>query len=228
MSTPYTPPKFWLGSFNCPYANCGAFAHMAWSRFNNGTADAFCPACKQRSIWRYWELDNDLLSEENHYEGEMLYPHVTLAPPPHPDMPEDVKKDYEEARLVVTHSPRAAAALLRLCVQKICEELLKTPGDINQQIKTLVENGLPAKVQKALDSVRVIGNEAVHPGTMDLNDTPELALVLFRLLNLIVQDCITAPQEADDIYDMLPERKLRGIEQRDAAAKARQSNECDG
>lgn len=50
---------------------------------------------------------------------------------------------------------------------------------------------------------------------MDLNDTPELALALFRLINLIVQNCITDPREAAEIFSSLPAGKLKGIEDRD-------------
>jgi len=89
------------------------------------------------------------------------------------------------------------------------------PGGIDEQIGQLVADGLPRRVQQALDSVRVIGNESVHPGKMDLNDTPEVGQVLFRLVNLIIQDCITAPKEAEEIYGLLPEGKLKGIENRD-------------
>jgi hypothetical protein len=36
-----------------------------------------------------------------------------------------------------------------------------------------------------LDSARVIGNEAVHPGTMDMRDDHDTAIKLFGLANLI-------------------------------------------
>ncbi|WP_090386643.1 DUF4145 domain-containing protein [Pseudomonas anguilliseptica] len=146
-----------------------------------------CPA--RMSLW---------LVEEDDYRqpnGRMIYPTCATAPLPHPDMPEDIARDFEEARQVLNHSPRAAAALLRLCVQKICNHLVGKPGGIDEQIGQLVANGLPRRVQQALDSVRVIGNESVHPGSMDLNDTPEVGQVLFRLVNLIIQDCITAPKD---------------------------------
>jgi hypothetical protein len=42
-----------------------------------------------------------------------------------------------------------------------------------------------------LDSVRVIGNDAVHPGVMELRDDKELVLKLFRILNIIVEETIT-------------------------------------
>jgi hypothetical protein len=67
----------------------------------------------------------------------------------------------------------------------------------------------------ALDSVRVIGNEAVHPGQIDLRDTPEIAMSLFGLVNFIVEKMITEPKEIDAFYGALPATKLDQIAKRD-------------
>ncbi|WP_458725115.1 DUF4145 domain-containing protein [Pseudomonas mandelii] len=212
MSKDYSPPIFEGERFHCPFPGCGAFAQMMWSRPSTEACIAECASCGGKSIWRRYVVASGLNFLT---KGTLLYPTATLAPPHHPDLPEKIKPDYEEARMISAQSPRAAAALLRLCVQKLCNHLLKKEGDINTQIGELVKLGLPVKIQRALDSVRVIGNESVHPGTMDLNDTPELTIVLFRLVNLIVQNCITDPNEADDIFNSLPANKLLGIEARD-------------
>lgn len=126
-------------------------------------------------------------------------------------MPDDIKVDFEEARMVYVHSPRAAAALLRLCVQKLCQELLGKKGDIHKQIGELVDKGLPSRVLKAFDTIRIFGNESVHPGTVNLNDTPEVALALFSLLNMAVRHCITEEKELDAIRALTPETKRREI-----------------
>lgn len=212
MSREHTPPSFLAKSFHCPYPSCGAFAHMNWNRIADNVSVAECTSCKHESIWRRYLEHN---GTEFKPKGELLYPISTYAPAHHPDMPEDIRNDYEEARLIWATSPRGSAALLRLVVEKLCNHLSGKKGDINTQIGALVKDGLSPKIQKSLDSVRVIGNEAVHPGTMDLNDTPELALGLFRLVNLIIQSCITDPNEADSIYNSLPESKRIGIENRD-------------
>ncbi|HNJ61220.1 MAG TPA: DUF4145 domain-containing protein, partial [Chitinophagales bacterium] len=81
--------------------------------------------------------------------------------------------------------------------------------------KNLVKKGLPPKVQEALDSVRVIGNESVHPGELNINDNREIAAQLFKLVNFIATKMISEPKEIDEIYNSLPEKKLKGIEERD-------------
>jgi hypothetical protein len=86
-------------------------------------------------------------------------------------------------------------------------------------ISGLVAKGLiSTRVQTALDALRVIGNEAVHPGTIDLNDDATIAMGLFRLLNFIVEKAISDPKHAEEMFAHLPEGKRRAIAARDAKA----------
>ena len=145
----------------------------------------------------------------------MIYPDSSAAPLPNPDLPEDIKTDYEEARAIISRSPRGACALLRLCVQKLCGFLGESGKDVNTDIAALVKKGLNPKIQKSLDIVRVIGNEAVHPGQLDLRDQPTTATQLCSLLNIIADAMITQPKAIESLYAGLPETKRQQIEQRD-------------
>lgn len=213
MNKEYTPPCYLKENFHCPHADCGAFAHVNWVSMAHNVVVSLCDSCRKPAIWRTWTVDTGEAYVS--YQGEMVYPAIVAAPFHHPDLPEHIWQDYEEARVVCAASPRAAAALLRLCLQKLCHHLLGKEGDINSQIGELVALGLPRRAQQAFDAIRVMGNESVHPGTINLNDTPELVYSLFRLLNLIVQTCITGPREAEDMFNLLPENKRKGIEARD-------------
>jgi hypothetical protein len=144
----------------------------------------------------------------------MVYPNRGNAPVPNPDIPEDVKNDYEEAASIYTQSPRGAAALLRLAIQKLCKELGGKGKNINDDIKTLVQKGLPDQVQQSLDIVRVIGNNAVHPGQIDIDD-PEVAGQLFVLLNLITDYMVSMPNKVKGIYNALPTPATDAIDKRD-------------
>jgi Domain of unknown function (DUF4145) len=145
----------------------------------------------------------------------MLYPDSSSAPLPNDDLDPDIKADYLEARSIVAKSPRGAAALLRLCIQKLCRHLGKPGNNINDDIKALVKEGLPMQIQRALDIVRVVGNEAVHPGELDLKDDTDTANRLFGLVNIIANDRISQPKAVDEMYVTLPEEKRAAIEQRD-------------
>jgi hypothetical protein len=145
----------------------------------------------------------------------MIVPNSGNAPLPNIDLPEDIETDFEEARSIVNNSPRGAAALLRLCVQKLCINLGGKGKNINEDISILVKNGLPVKIQQALDIVRVIGNSAVHPGLIDIQDNQEIANKLFHLINLIAEVMISQPKEINKVYDNLPEKDKKSIEKRD-------------
>lgn len=133
-------------------------------------------------------------------------------------MPDDAREDYEEARAIVSESPRGACALLRLAAQRLVDALEPGSESLNDKIGRLVANGLPLLVQQALDGLRVIGNEAVHPGQVDLKDDVETASALFGLLNLVVEDRITRPKQVQEFYGKLPPSKLQGIADRDTAS----------
>jgi len=133
---------------------------------------------------------------------------------------EDIKADYLEAVGIANKSPRGAAALLRLAIQKLCKQLGQKGENPNDDISNLVKEGLPAKVQHALDIVRVVGNNAVHPGQIDLKDDRENALKLFDLVNMIAQVMITQPKEVEGLYqNVLPQSTREAIEKRNNAAK---------
>ena len=206
------PPAFQAPAFNCP--SCGAYAKQLWSEamkyspdgrggFTNipGTIVALCTHCQRDAIW---------------LNGRMIYPTGGAAPVPSPDMPEDVRLDYEEARSVLSISPRAAAALLRLAVQRLCKHLGEPGENINVDIASLVRKGLPPTIQKALDSLRVAGNNAVHPGQLDIYDDTAIATRLFGLLNVIVDNQITQPRAIAELYDTtVPPNLQQAINNRD-------------
>ena len=153
------------------------------------------------------------------FEQQCIWPLTGSAPVPSPDMPDDIKADYLEARSVASLSPRGAAALLRLAVDKLTSHLGAKGKSIDDRIQDLVNNGLDPQVQQMLDAVRVIGNEQVHPGQIDVRDDPEMLQTLFWLINEIVDERITKPNRVQRIYSMLPEGKRKGIEDRGAKAQ---------
>lgn len=146
----------------------------------------------------------------------MVVPLTGNVEPANADLPENIKSDYNEAKDIVNISPRGAAALLRLAVQKLCIHLGEKGTNINDDIASLVKKGLPVQMQQALDSVRVIGNNAVHPGTIDLNDKRETALALFGFVNVIAEVLISQPKKIQEFYEKhLPESARASIAVRD-------------
>ena len=134
----YHPPSINEHSFNCPH--CNVFAHHHWhhvwcvyslfgevpgqsidisaetrpelvssspssapTRQAKGMFIGKCQHCLQITVW---------------IGDAMMYPDRGKAPRPNEDLSEDIRKDYEEAASICSKSPRGAAALLRLAMQK--------------------------------------------------------------------------------------------------------------
>ncbi|HCG5094773.1 TPA: DUF4145 domain-containing protein [Vibrio parahaemolyticus] len=117
-------------------------------------------------------------------------------------------------------SPRGSAALLRLGLQKLCKHLGKDGKNINEDIRGLSKDDiLPPKVIQVADTVRITGNNAVHPGEMSEEDFDYVASKLFDLLNFIVRKAITEPKELDELYHRTPEKPRKSAELYDAKIK---------
>lgn len=218
---PYVAPYYEGSAFNCPF--CQAYAHQIWCDLlyihpyrgnyiridpeKYGFKICFCSHCNRFSIW---------------YGQKMIYPESTGVEPPNPDLNDDIKRDYGEAASILHKSPRGAAALLRLAIQKLMIQLGEKGQNLYEDIANLVEKGLPEEVQQALDSLRVIGNEAVHPGVLDLRDDQETAEQLFKLLNFIAEKMITEPKVVKEIYNKIPESKKEQIKRRNEKIRKHQ------
>jgi hypothetical protein len=213
MNSSYEPPELNKNAFTCPY--CGAFAAMQWTNLVTPHGNwkpfsiATCHRCRKDSLW---------INEEGYGGQFMAFPKSSIAPLPNEDLPPECMKDYLEARSIAESSPRGAAALLRLCVQKLAVHLGGAGKNINDDIAHLVQNGLPVRVQQALDVVRVVGNNAVHPGEMNVDDQPKTALALFGLVNLIVDNQISQPKHVASLFSELPDGAKNAIGKRDNKA----------
>jgi hypothetical protein len=210
MREKFVAPGLNLAAYHCPH--CEVYAHQRWDNpfVNQGAgfkqlgdlAISFCEHCGKYALW----VDN-----------QMVFPNSSIAPLPANNMPKEVERDYMEARSLVSLSPRAAAALLRLAIQKLTLILSENHVDLNSAIGDLVKEGLPVAIQEALDCVRVIGNNAVHPGELDLKDDKDTAVALFDLVNMIVEFMVTKPKEVKALYDKIPKGAKDAIAKRDDA-----------
>lgn len=213
MSKDVEKPQFGADAFNCPF--CGAYANQIFasakrqdSTVSGASIDDYsfsvCSRCGNHALW----VGNSL-----------VYPDESPAPDPVADMPEHVIQIYNEARAVVRQSPRAAAALLRLATEMLLEEIGADGDGPYEMIGDLVQQGkIDERVQQAYDSLRVYGNESVHPGTINIDDREETARDLFELMNFIVRRTISDEEFVQKFYaENVPEGKKEGIKNRDSS-----------
>ncbi len=213
--TGFVAPVLNVRAFTCSF--CGVLAQQLWHDVYwqpggggqpTGLRRCFCTNCRQESFW----------SER---EKTQVYPRATGAVMPHPDLPEECRADFMEARNVASDSPRAAAALLRLCVQRLLAQIGGKGKSIDDDIGALIAKGLPVQVKEALDICRVVGNNAVHPGELDVKDDPALVSELFVLINFIVAQTIERDKSIAALMAKLPSGAKEAIEKRDAKVAAK-------
>src|SRR5436305_612754 len=95
----HVPPEFHKEAYHCPY--CGVLTSQYWTSLYghlpgvNGLSEVgaemtICLNCDGRSFWAAFVGVNT--------DYRMIKPVVGGGPRPHVDMPEDVRRDYEEAR----------------------------------------------------------------------------------------------------------------------------------
>lgn len=216
MSGKYEPPTFQGKAFTCLHPQCSTLTSMSWSRllgeeYGNRFVTLYwhckCDLCGNNSVW--------LRDENDAGKGRLIFPNLLSVPYGHEAMPKECLADYDEAREICERSPRGAAALLRLCLQKLLVHLGGAGEHIDTDIKKLVAAGLDAHVQQALDVIRVTGNNAVHPLEMNLEDDHDSVLVLFEMINFIVEERISRPLRTQERFANLPEKARLAIEKRD-------------
>jgi hypothetical protein len=238
LALPQTDSRFMNDAINCPHFDCSALAETDWQplamrfyveprgpvigrgagvagvKIQNAASSvpkdvrlpglfiSKCKACGKISFW---------------FQGVLIYPKEVSddVPEPNKGLTTDILKDYLEASEILDRSPRGAAALLRLCVQKIVNQLVPGKQDLNEKIGILVKNGLREDIKIALDSVRIVGNHLVHPGQLDPSDNKPMAESLFELVNIIAEELITSKKRLKAIYEKLPADAKKAIDDRD-------------
>ena len=142
----------------------------------------------------------------------MIYPIDSNVSKPNGDMPDNVKSVYYEAKSVLNISPKSACALLRLALEMLLNELDIGGRTLNDKINNYCNDfDSNNRLIKAFHLLRIVGNEAVHPGVIDINDNEDIARAMFEILNEIVDETITKKDKMDAIFEYITKEKTNSI-----------------
>ena len=138
--------------------------HVA--RFAIKVGKVGCPACSRPIIvLEKFEMRGD----EGWYpsdvpdETSLVWPKAISRSAVPVEVPDKIRKDYEEAAIVLADSKKASAALSRRCLQALLRDVAGiNKKNLSQQIEAVLPT-LPGYLQPELDAVRNIGNFAAHP-----------------------------------------------------------------
>ena len=158
------------GKNKCPHCLVTAFFEDHWTglaRDVDGNWVVYystCPNCRRLVI----ELRRSPHRDPTVGVDELVmlaYPKSIQRDPPPPEVPEKFTKDYFEAALIVSDSPKASAALSR----RLLQHLLREKAGANQRnlfdaIQHVVDEGnIPSHILASLHTLRELGNFAAHP-----------------------------------------------------------------
>lgn len=142
------------------------------------------------------------LSIFNPISNDVIYPFTNQNISPNKDLPEDIKKIYIESSQVLNASPRAAMALLRLALDKIVNTFLNDEQKkkaLGKKIDIMFSQfNIPEEIKDIAHSIRGIGNESVHPGTISDEIDIEEVLLVFDLINIIADVTITKRKKTEN------------------------------
>lgn len=205
----YVAPEYTADAFHCPH--CGSYAQQHWGNKARSTdslpVTSRVSRCERCSEYAFW------------VDEELRYPSESSAPRPESDMPAEIKEDYNEARAIADESPRAAAALLRLATKQLLDSIDAEGESPYSMLGNLAEEGvIDERVQHAYNTLRVYGNESVHPATVNVSDDDETAIKLFELLNYIVRRTITDEEFVESMYSSIPDSKTESVESGDESS----------
>ncbi|MED4136004.1 DUF4145 domain-containing protein [Priestia megaterium] len=235
-------PSHYKTDFNCP--RCGVLAPQKWyglkkpqpyngeleiHEVNISRLPRYAPlsvGIRVEKIIVPWRLDISVCQHCVEYSvwdnGNLVYPFENELPSAHEDMPSEVKTIYNEATLVFKHSPRASAALLRLAIETmipLLDDYEIKRDNLNTMISKLVAKGIPEYIQQSLDTIRIYGNEGIHPGEIVLLDDQDTVSFMFELINDMVEELITRKKKIKETYSKIPLSKIQAIFKRDNKVK---------
>jgi len=142
----------------------------------------------------------------------MIYPQTGGARPPHEDMPPQIRKLYEEARGVLPASPRASAALLRVALEGLLEEVGYKQGRLADRLQKAYEDRkLSASTYDVAEALRYAGNAAAHyePWKIDPSqgeEDREMVRNLFAFVNEVTEELIAKPRRLEEMARKINEK----------------------
>ena len=156
----------------------------------------------------------------NRYSKEQIdiYPRYTFVQ--YPDyVPQQLRTDYQEACSIMEGSPKAAATLLRRCMQGMIHDFWGIyEGNLAKEVSKL-EGRVPQSQWKAIDSLRKIGNIGAHMEkdvNVILDVTSDEVCVMRTIIELLFEKWYIARHHEEVVY-----AGIESIAQQKKAAKSK-------
>lgn len=213
-------------TYVCPFCGHAQAFNNSYVYQNNG----FCansydipPAYSESSFSIYTLRCNNTVCRRiavtaiNRRTGKQidLVPQVVMKH--YPDyIPEQIRRDYEEANLILEASPKAAATLLRRCLQGMIRDFWNIKKENLFAEITAIKDRVTPPQWKALDGLRKIGNIGAHMEqdvNLIIDIDAEEAKKLLRLIEMLLEKWYIARHDEEalcvDISEIADEKTLQ-------------------
>ncbi|MGE7888989.1 hypothetical protein ACQKN7_16700 [Bacillus cereus] len=160
------------------------------SEFINWRFDlSICYLCRNYIIW---------------INKHPLYRNPGTIPQPHESMPDHIKQIYDEARNVFFTSHKAANILLRVAFEGLFQYI--SEGELTNYSSDKKVMNFDTCISHMLKSLKILGEEN-HFGSCfndkEVMERDEVTLIMFGLVNLIVEDKIYIGQKTKELNKKL-------------------------
>ena len=184
---------------------------------NRSIYEIICNHCKYKRLV--------VLNDECNDVEKTIYPILPEGKPLPDCIDEGIRKDFDEARLIVNYSVRCAVGLLRICGEKLCNFIADkyiTDANIKKEIKEK-QNELKPKIDllvkyrkdyfpfideeciKNLEVVRDAGNRNLHANLI-LDEYTEKDFNTLCTIIAAICDAIATKEENDKKINALKEK----------------------
>lgn len=121
-------------------------------------------------------------------------------------IPEQIRNDYEEASQIIDKSPKAAATLLRRCLQGMIRDFWSVKKSrLVDEIDGIKDKITPSQ-WKAIDGLRHLGNIGAHMEkdvNLIIDVTPDEATKLLKLIELLLEKWYISRHEEEELCDSI-------------------------
>lgn len=187
-------------AYNCDYKSCGYKKTMVhrgdWAKWDVTIYHIECSneKCKKMSVIGVVE------SEDCQFD---IIPSFTCKTFPN-YVPKQIRDDYQEACSIIELSPKAAATLLRRCLQGMLHDFWNIhEKNLNAEV-TQLKDKVSTSQWKAIDGVRSIGNIGAHM-EQDINLIIDIDLgeakKLQSLIELLVDKWYISRHDEEALFD---------------------------
>lgn len=145
----------------------------------------------------------------------------------YPDyIPQSIRQDYTEAVMILERSPKAAAALLRRCLQTMIRDFwgIQDKKNLAQEIDAIKEMITPSQ-WNALDGLRKIGNIGAHMEkdvNLIIEVEPEEAEKLQKLIELLLDKWYVARHDEEQLCKGITSSAATKMEQKHGSGNQKQ------